>query len=378
MASGRPPPLRTSRGPARPAPRLGVVLPSRCRRPAGPRGARRRDRQLRHRLRRPARAALRVTETIVYRFGTLRPARHQPDLITREKYDDNHDAVYAIDEHQGQEPDPGVADAVDAPTTERRRPTEVMTRSGSATPTDRSRRPRPPTSSPTTSPVRCGPSRTSSPRTTSSSGTPPGSTGRRRSSKVAITATVPGGAQELNCFAGPVGSTTHVRQRRSPAASATFTQTDLAAGRACRSAIKIEPGLVTDNAPHLEPDGSKLLGEREDRLWPWSGDRRGHHHRFAAGRLRFWWRKNGRDQRYAGLAPGMRPLAGQEAPDRRRTIPTCRSRWPFSPPRIPVAEAGLLIDGQVDPRETAATIIDLAVRGALGSRARARTISRSP
>ena len=37
----------------------------------------------------------------------------------------------------------------------------------------------------------------------------------------------------------------------------------------------------------------------------------------------------------------------------------------FSPPRIPVAEAGLLIDGQVDARETAATIIDLAVRGAL-------------
>ena len=37
----------------------------------------------------------------------------------------------------------------------------------------------------------------------------------------------------------------------------------------------------------------------------------------------------------------------------------------FSPPQIPVAEAGLLVDGQVDTRETAATIIDLAVRGAL-------------
>ena len=35
------------------------------------------------------------------------------------------------------------------------------------------------------------------------------------------------------------------------------------------------------------------------------------------------------------------------------------------PAAIPVAEAGLLIDGQVDARETAATIIDLAVRGAL-------------
>ena len=42
----------------------------------------------------------------------------------------------------------------------------------------------------------------------------------------------------------------------------------------------------------------------------------------------------------------------------------------FSPPKIPVAEAGLLIDGQVDARETAATIIDLAVRG----RSRCRAI----
>ena len=37
----------------------------------------------------------------------------------------------------------------------------------------------------------------------------------------------------------------------------------------------------------------------------------------------------------------------------------------FSPAPVPVAEAGVLIDGQVDSEETAATIIDLAVKGAL-------------
>jgi uncharacterized membrane protein YgcG len=77
-----------------------------------------------------------------------------------------------------------------------------------------------------------------------------------------------------------------------------------------------------------------------------------------------WWRKNGRDQRYAGLAPGTVPLAGQTAEvvahDPDMAIPVA-----FTPPRIPVAEAGLLVDGQVDTRETAATIIDLAVRGAM-------------
>jgi uncharacterized protein (TIGR04222 family) len=46
-------------------------------------------------------------------------------------------------------------------------------------------------------------------------------------------------------------------------------------------------------------------------------------------------------------------------------IPTSLLPVAFSPPSIPVAEAGLLIDGKVDTRETAATIIDLAVRGAL-------------
>jgi uncharacterized protein (TIGR04222 family) len=120
---------------------------------------------------------------------------------------------------------------------------------------------------------------------------------------------------------------------------------------------------VADNKPHLEPDGSKLS----------SSERIG---AIAIGAVALlltvgspivgllWWRKNGRDQRYAGLPPGMVPLAGQEAhvvpndPD--IPIPVA-----FSPPRIPVAEAGLLIDGQVDSRETAATIIDLAVRGAL-------------
>jgi hypothetical protein len=77
-----------------------------------------------------------------------------------------------------------------------------------------------------------------------------------------------------------------------------------------------------------------------------------------------WWRKNGRDKRYAALAPGTVPLPGQDVrvmpndPD--IPIPVA-----FSPPSIPVAEAGLLIDGQVDTRETAATIIDLAVRSAI-------------
>ena len=64
------------------------------------------------------------------------------------------------------------------------------------------------------------------------------------------------------------------------------------------------------------------------------------------------------------MAPGTVPLPGQTA-EIVPSDPDIEIPVAFSPPPIPVAEAGLLIDGQVDTRETAATLIDLAVRGAI-------------
>ncbi len=179
---------------------------------------------------------------------------------------------------------------------------------------------------------------------------------------VNISATVPGGAQDVTCTYGRAQSDSKC-ERSQAGRTATFTQTDLAPGEGVTIGVKIKPGLISDDKPHLEPDGSKLTPQEK-----------------AAAALAavvglvvtigspivgwLWWRRHGRDQRYAGLAPGTVPLPGQPAhvvandPD--ITIPVA-----FSPPKIPVAEAGLLIDGQVDPRETAATIIDLAVKGAL-------------
>jgi len=179
-----------------------------------------------------------------------------------------------------------------------------------------------------------------------------------------ITTTVPGGAEDATCFAGPPGSTTACETKKfTKGGEATFGQMNVQPGQSVSIGVKITPGLVADNKPHMEPNGSKLSpAERVGAI------------ALAAVTLlitvgspivgMLWWRKNGRDQRYADLAPGTVPFPGQEVrivpndPD--ITIPVA-----FSPPPIPVAEAGLLIDGQVDSRETAATIIDLAVRGAL-------------
>jgi len=179
---------------------------------------------------------------------------------------------------------------------------------------------------------------------------------------VKITASVPEGAQAVSCFYGVAQSTTPCKAEI-VGGKGVFSQTDLAEGEGVSIGVKIKPGVIADNKPHLEPDGSKLSTSEK----------------IIAGVVGavslavligspivgvLWWRKNGRDKRYLGLAPGTVPLAGQQAEvvpnDPDIPIPVA-----FSPPRIPVAEAGLLIDGQVDPRETVGTIIDLAVRGAL-------------
>jgi uncharacterized membrane protein YgcG len=179
-----------------------------------------------------------------------------------------------------------------------------------------------------------------------------------------ITTTVPGGAQDATCYYGPPRSTTPCETKDfTKGSKATFGQTNVAPGSSVSIAVMITPGLVTDNKPHMAPNGAKLSPAERVGAFALAGVS------LLSAILSpivgvLWWRKNGRDQRYAGLPPGTVPFAGQEAEvvpnDPDIPIPVA-----FSPPRIPVAEAGLLIDGQVDTRETAATIIDLAVRGAL-------------
>jgi uncharacterized membrane protein YgcG len=178
-----------------------------------------------------------------------------------------------------------------------------------------------------------------------------------------ITAKVPGGAEGVTCTTGPPKSTTKCAEATPGGAAATFTQANIPEGSGVTIGVKIGVGLVSDNKPHLEPDASKAT-PAERAAYVGGG--------VAGGLIAIlsplfgvlWWRRKGRDQRYVGLPPGTVPYAGQTAEigydSKDIQVPVA-----FSPPKIPVAEAGVLVDGQVDPRETAATIIDLAVRGAL-------------
>lgn len=300
-----------------------------------------------------------VRETIVWRFGED-SGRHgiQRDLVTRERYSDAEDAVYAITRIRVASPDRVATQYTSSTTEEDGGRTEVLN-------------------------LKIGdPDRTISRDTatyvlsyqvTGAVRTFAGydelfwdatGTGNPRIGEVAVTASVPGGAQDTSCFYGPPRSTTACpTDRTTRDGGAEFGVTDLAPGENLSFGVKITPGLVADNAPRLEPDGSKLTaGERAAALGVGALGVASLVGAPLVGVL--WWRRHGRDQRYEDLAPGTTPLAGQTA----RVVPNDPDipiPVSFSPPHIPVAEAGLLVDGQVDARETAATIVDLAVRGAV-------------
>jgi uncharacterized membrane protein YgcG len=304
---------------------------------------------------------LQVQETIVWRFGD-NSGRHGIDrwLIVREPYDETQDAVYDVSNISVTSPDRGVSTQVDTSLTEEEqdgRFEQLRIRIGDPDETI----------SADTATYVISYQVTGAMRTFSgydeffwdATGF-----GNPFIQQASVTAEVPGGAQDVSCFTGPPTSTSPCQKRDfTKGGTATFAQTSIPPGQGMSIGVKISPGLVADNRPHLEPDGSKLTsGERAAALGLAGVGGAVLIGSPLVGML--WWRKNGRDQRYAGLAPGTTPLAGQTAEvvahDPDIEIPVA-----FTPPRIPVAEAGLLVDGQVDTRETAATIIDLAVRGAL-------------
>jgi uncharacterized membrane protein YgcG len=304
---------------------------------------------------------LKVKETITWRFGS-NSGRHgiQRDLVIREPDpDSDQDFVYGISNITVTSPDDYVATDFSSKTTESQggREEELNVRIGDPNQT---------ISEPTATYV-ISYDVTGAMRTFSGYDEffwdGPGF-GNPLIKDLKITTTVPGGVQEATCYYGPPGSTERCETiKYTKGGEATFGQTNVAPGSSVSIGVKITPGLVADNKPHMEPNGAKLSPAERVGAFALAGVS------LLSAVLSpivgvLWWRKNGRDQRYAGLPPGMVPLAGQEAEivpnDPDIPIPVA-----FYPPPIPVAEAGLLIDGQVDTRETAATIIDLAVRGAL-------------
>ncbi len=186
------------------------------------------------------------------------------------------------------------------------------------------------------------------------------------SSMPAITAakasiTVPGGVQAVTCSVATPGN-------QGPCATATvdaskvaqFSASNIPTGELLTVSAKILPGLITNNTP-IQVENAETASAR-DGVIAFAGSTA-----VAAVVPLLGWlylRRRTKDYRYAGMPPGTFPPAdrtAEEVPsDPKMEIPVS-----FAPPQIPVADAGLLIDGETQVRDTTATLVGLAVSGAI-------------
>ena len=314
---------------------------------------------------------LHVHETLVYRFGS-NSGRHGIDrvLVTREPWGTvDQDAVYTITNIQVTSPDAPAS--FTTTTMGSGRDLQLRIRVGSASQTVSA-----PTATYTLTYDVAG-----AMRNTPASGSDPGydelywdaiGDNTPMVNHISITASVPGGVLEAVCYNGPARSTTPCDSATvGTDGVATYTVASKAGSDLVTVAAKIKAGLISNNQPNLQPaaqqgpggptyPGQTYPSQPATNMGAVGGVAAGAAALTAAG-VGVLGARNRRDQRFLGVAPGTVETSGQGiGPDNHPTIPVA-----FTPPKIPVAAAGLIDDGAVDVRDTTAALLSLAVRGAI-------------
>lgn len=299
----------------------------------------------------------RVTETVVARFG-VGAGRHGIDryLITREEWvgDDNVDALHPIDDVAVTSPDAGVSTAFQlTETTSPDNPRHVFTRIriGDANKT---------ITAPTATYVITYRQRgllQAAADYDSVNLDVLSDMGDVRSAR--ITVSVPGGAQDVNCWAAPAGQQKACTSKSITGGVATFTQAPLAEDNVLTVATKLTKGAIPGAGPLLV-ESAVAERDRLARIGQVGG---------LAGALLvpilgfFYYRPRTRDDRFAGMPPGTFPPAGAPAsvePNRIREVPVS-----FAPPRLPLMHAGYLLEGESKIEHLTATLVGLATAGAI-------------
>ncbi|GAB2487788.1 DUF2207 domain-containing protein [Luteococcus sediminum] len=175
--------------------------------------------------------------------------------------------------------------------------------------------------------------------------------------EITVTAEVPKGVQAIKCSTAKPPTERDCTSGTLTDGRATWVQRGKMPGEVMTVSAKLAQGAVAGGGAQLVPraDADELALQRV-------GMGAGLASLVASPVLGLlWWRRRGRDLRFVGLPPGVVPGPGErvaQKPSGKIEIPVA-----FSPPKVSVAEAGLLVDGVVDTRETTATLVDLAVRG---------------
>ncbi|WP_328994327.1 DUF2207 domain-containing protein [Kribbella sp. NBC_01245] len=330
---------------------------------------------------------LHVTETIVYRFGKADPHGIFRDLLVREPYVDDlsKDQLYRVTGVQVSSPSGANAEVSEEPLDLDQglgRQVGLRLRIGSADET---------VSGPTATYVIKYRVTGALRHFKDHSEVYWDATGSRWSgpmSKIGVTLQVPGGVTKVDCWAAPGKSKTRCASRAVKAGKGVFSHPSLPRGSQLTYVAAIKPGLVRNDKPVLEEAADSGVEPTSDPTdypggdypyptdsGPWEEepmkDGASAGVLVAAGAVGLLvpvgaiarTRTSRRDKRYAELPPGTTGLAGAVVgPNtlRDNQIPVA-----YSPPPIAVAEAGFLLDGELTTVETAATLVDLAVRGAV-------------
>ena len=308
---------------------------------------------------------LEVQETVVLRFGSS-SGRHGYErfLVTREIWDEERDARYEVSAVEVSSPDAGVPTDTRLTESTDGRTATLRIRIGDPNVTIRAA-----TATYALSYEVRGALRTFSDYdefywdvTGSSMGSIASST---------VTVAVPGGVMDgpagLNCYAGPPRSSVPCETAAVDGEGARFVAADVAAGELVTVGVKINPGQVSNPGPLLEEradadelrltrvaQGAGLVGAAAVPVAGW-----------------LYYRRRGRDERYAGLPPGTFPARGQRAAVTRHD-PDLPIPVSFAPPELPLMHAGYVLEGRSEVRHLTATLVGLAVHGAIRLQAEGR------
>ncbi|PFG16349.1 putative membrane protein DUF2207 [Propionicimonas paludicola] len=294
-----------------------------------------------------------VTETFVWRFGAS-SGRHgiTRTLVTREPDGSDYDMVYRIDQISVSSPDPSVSTRLKTTAQGSGREQYLELRIGSSDRTIRADTATYVISYRVLGLLRSVDGVDQLYWDVTGSTMPP-------IDAVRVQVSVPGGAQQAVCSIARAGQQGSCGTSEVSGAQAVFAGL-VPSGELMTIGVRLAPGAVSDPRP-LREENADAAANRQV-AWTLGG---------ALGvaaliPLAGWayLRRRNRDYRFAGMPPGTFPPPGAAATevigDPKLEIPVC-----FAPPPIAVAEAGLLADGETQVRDTTATLVSLAVSGAV-------------